>query len=121
MIWGAIWHNFKSKLILITGNVTGYTYFDEIICGSGFIDDADIAFGFCKWILQQDNTRPHICKDILEAMSNLSINILPEWPSYSPDLKVIETVWAIMKRRIENSSPGSIEELKNLSSKSGKI
>lgn len=114
MIWGAIGHNFKSKLVFIQGNVTGDVYFDEIICGSGLLEDADQRWGLGNWILQQDNARPHVRKDILEAMMYYSIDILPQWPPYSPDLNPIELVWAIMKRRVEAQNPKSIQELKNI-------
>ena len=114
MIWGAIGRNFKSKHVVITGQITGDVYFDEIICGSGLPEDADAVWGLGNWVLQQDNARPHVRKDVLEAMSNLMIDLLPQRPPYSPDLNVIETVWAIMKRRIEAQCPGTIDELKNL-------
>ena len=114
MIWGAIGRNFKSKLVVITGTITGDVYFDDIICGSDLLEDADAVWGMGNWVFQQDNARPHIRKDIIEAMKNLAIDILPQWPPYSPDLNVIETVWAIMKIRIESQNPSSIEDLKNL-------
>ena len=76
------------------------------------IDDEDSVYGFNQWYLQQDNARPHIKKYILDAMASLRIQILPGWPPYSPDLNIIETIWAIMKRRIDQQRPQSIDELK---------
>ena len=46
------------------------------------IDDADSVYGFNQWHLQQDKARPHIKKDILDAMASLKIQILPGWPPY---------------------------------------
>ena len=62
MIWGAIGQNFKSRLVFLDKNITGEVYFDEIICGSHILDDADSVYGFNQWYLQQDNARPHIKK-----------------------------------------------------------
>jgi hypothetical protein len=112
MIWGAVWFNFKSSLHFVTeGAVTGAYYFDHVISGI-FMHEANSRYGQGNWILQQDNARPHIKKDVVEAMQRIGINILSPWPPYSPDLNIIERVWAIMKHRIERTGPSTIEQLK---------
>lgn len=111
MVWGGVGWNFKTKLVFIEGTVTAASYITDIIEGSGLVDEANNAFpgGFC---LQQDNARPHTARTTLEYFNNNSIAILAGWPPYSPDLNIIEVVWAIMKRRVEVKNPSSIEELK---------
>lgn len=43
------------------------------------------------------------------TLSELAIKVFDDWPPYSPDLNIIETVWAIMKTRIEKKNPKSME------------
>jgi transposase len=112
MIWGAVGYNFKSSLHFVTdGTVTGAYYFDQVISGI-FLHEANRRYGEGNWILQQDNARPHIKKDVVEAMERIGIHILKPWPPYSPDLNIIERVWAIMKHRIERNGPSTLEQLK---------
>jgi hypothetical protein len=75
MIWGAVGYNFKGPLHIVhSGTVDWKYYHDEIIVGSGLLDACDAAFGDDKWVLMQDNARPHICKLMMEAFSNLRVN-----------------------------------------------
>jgi hypothetical protein len=111
MIWGAVGYNFKGPLHVVhTGTVDWKYYHNEIIC-RGFRDAADRAFGYFNWVLMQDNAHPHVCKAMKEAVTNLAVQVLPNWPLYSPYLNIIETIWAIMKRRVEASKPKTLDAL----------
>ena len=112
MIWGAVGYNYKSPLIFIDGQINGDYYLNNIIRNSGFLESVAKSFPDNNWILQQDNARPHIRRDIVEAMRNLNIKLLDNWPPYSPDLNIIEVIWAIMESKIKCKNPKNKEELK---------
>jgi hypothetical protein len=97
MIWGAVGYNFKGPLQVVHATTVDWKYYhDEIICG-GFLNPADRAFGYFNWVLMQDNAHPHVCKRMMKAFTNMVVQVLPNWPPYSPDLDIIETIWVIKK------------------------
>jgi transposase len=51
-------------------------------------------------ILMQDNASPHTCPHNECEMARLGLNPM-EWPTNSPDLNPIETIWFKMKQRIK--------------------
>ena len=57
MVWGGISHWLKSLLIVITGNLTGVRYRDEILrpVAVPFVQQHHLNF-------QQDNARPHVAR-----------------------------------------------------------
>lgn len=114
MIWEGIAHGYKTDLIIIDGNVNTETYIDQIIFGSNMIETADKKFGIGHWTFMQDNARPHVSKETLAVLKELEIDVLPNWPPYSPDLNIIEVVWAIMEKRVEMRQPKTMDELINV-------
>ena len=111
LIWGAVGKGFKSKLVLIDKSVNSEMYSHEILDRSGFIDEAKTDFNG-KFLFQQDNARAHVSRYTKRFMAARGVPLLPDWPPYSPDLNIIEVIWAIMKQRVQNQKPETIEELK---------
>lgn len=110
MVWGAIGKNFKSQIIFWKGNVNKENYIPTLQ-EHNFFADADAHFGKGKWIFQQDNATPHKAKDTLNKFAELGISLLEDWPPNSPDLNIIENIWAIMKMRLQAKQVSTIKEL----------
>ena len=62
----------------------------------------------------QDNARPHVSFETKAVLKELDIDLLDNWPPYSPDLNIIEVIWAIMGKRVEMLQPKTIEDLRRI-------
>lgn len=101
MIWGAISINGVSPLYIGRGSINSEKYCE--ILGSYLLPTMpDICDP--NWVFQQDNARPHISKYTREWLAKNDIKVMP-WPACSPDLNIIEQVWAVIKNRIEKIGP----------------
>ena len=63
-----------------------------------------------SWVMQQDNDPKHRSKSTTEWLQQSKIHLL-EWPSQSPDLNPIETLWHDPKRAAHTRNPNNISEL----------
>lgn len=114
MIWGAVGYNFKSSLVIFEGHVNSEKYINDIFFGTDLLEAADNHWGVDGWVFQQDNAPSHTSNVTKAVLSELSVKLLEDWPPYSPDLNIIETIWAIMKSRIEKKSPQTLDDLKKI-------
>ena len=111
MIWGMIAHNFKSKIVFVEKSVTKEYYKSEII-ESSTIQDAISVIGD-EFIFQQDGATSHTSAICTEAIRK-QCRIMNFWPPNSPDMNVIELLWAIIKNWIDQKRPENIEQLKSV-------
>ena len=57
-----------------------------------------------KLIFQQDNAPPHKALITRQFFLDNEIEVM-EWPATSPDLNIIENLWAYLKNKIGKSGP----------------
>ena len=58
-----------------------------------------------------DQSSVHMTDDVYRTKDQLEIRDL-DFPSYSPDLNIIESLWAIWKDQIRDRAPQTLQDLK---------
>ncbi len=91
MIWGAMSSAGVGPLCFLKTNFTAPVYQEML---EHFIKDADFIF-------QQDLAPAHTAKNTKIWLNDHGVGVL-DWPANSPDLKPIESLWDIVKRKMRN-------------------
>lgn len=64
-----------------------------------------------NFIFQQDGASCHTAKSTQTWLRNNNITVL-DWPSSSPDLNIIETVWHKMKKELRENPQRTVADLR---------
>lgn len=103
--WGAIGVGFKSDLILFKQ-------------GTRLDADQYVRLVLQKFVptlppnrrFQQDGAKCHTASRTTRYLANKGVKVF-DWVAHSPDLSPIETLWALLKKRVAKHHPQTVEEL----------
>lgn len=112
MVWGAIAFNFKSPLIWVKKKLNSEKYIN-ILNDNLIFEQLDQRFGKFSYVFQQDGASSHRAKNTMNFLNSKVKHLTgdPKWPANSPDLNVIEMLWAIIKSRLNVEGISTQEEL----------
>jgi len=120
LIFAAVGHNYKSELIMLPSKreVDGELRVFRLDAQS-YVRRClqKIAPSLKNKIFQQDGARSHVAKSTLAYLKKKQIEVLPNWPGYSPDLSPIEYVWKDLQSGIGQHCPLTLEELMSTAKK----
>lgn len=109
MVWGCMSSKGVGRLEFIDGTINADRY--RGILERNLLPSAAEQFGNRNFVFQQDGASCHTAKLTKKWFGDNDINVL-SWPSSSPDLNIIETLWHHMKRALRNNPQRTIPDLK---------
>ncbi len=63
-----------------------------------------------RCVFQQDNAKPHTAAITTAWLRSRRVRVL-NWPACSPDLSPIENIWHIIKRKIRQRRPRTLQQM----------
>jgi hypothetical protein len=110
-IWGAIIYHGTGLHQLYEGRLNRFGYID--ILENALIPSRDLYFTENdEWYLQQDNAPCHTAYDVQDWFDENKIKVIT-WPARSPDLNIIENVWAWIDRYLDQYACTTLSQLKD--------
>lgn len=110
MVWGCMSAHGVGRLHIVDGIVNANKYID-ILENHLLPSISELERNNQEYIFQQDGAPCHTAKVVKAWFTEKNISVL-DWPSSSPDLSPIETLWGIMKKNLAKNPATTKEELK---------
>jgi transposase len=111
ILWGCFSAKGTGQLHRIEGRMHGAMY-REILANNLLPSVRALKLGR-GWVFQHDNEPKHTARATKEWLRKKHLKLL-EWPSQSPDLNPIESLWRELKVRIAQRPPRNLKDLEKV-------
>lgn len=108
MVWGCMSACGMGSLHIWKGTINAERYIQ--VLEQHMLPSRHRLFQGRPCIFQQDNAKPHTASITTSWLRRRRIRVL-KWPACSPDLSPIENIWRIIKRKMQQRRPKTVEQL----------
>lgn len=108
MVWSAMCYKGTGRLHIVEGNMNSKNYIE--VLKDRLVPQLNQWYPDGDAIFMQDGAPCHTAKNSISFLESKGIQLL-NWPGNSPDLNPIETLWAIIKRRLKGKTIKTKKEM----------
>lgn len=112
MFWGCIGYGRRGHLVEVQGNMNRHDYI-RVLQQHLQPSAVDI---FRRqnpnFIFQHDNAPPHTARDTVAWLDQQPFQVMM-WPSQSPDMNIIESVWCTIMEKLRADPPSNMQQLRD--------